>query len=94
MFTVQRRTTGRRSGRSCVKATQRLRHHRSCTRYVAIKGSFTRKRTAKGSDKLRFTGRLAGRTLNAGHYRLNLVATDPAKNHSKTATATFTVKRR
>ena len=94
VFTVAHRTTGRRSGRSCVKATKRLRHRKSCARYVAVKGSFTRKRKAKGADKLRFTGRLAGHTLGAGRYRLSLVATDTAKNHSATATATFTVKRR
>jgi hypothetical protein len=94
VFTVARRTTGRRSGRSCVKATKRLRHRKSCTRYVAVKGSFTRKPSAKGTDKLRFTGRLAGHTLNAGRYRLSLVATDAAKNRSVATTATFTIKRR
>ena len=93
VFTVQHRTTGRRSARSCVKPTKRLRHHKSCTRYVATKGSFTRKRTAKGADKLRFTGRLAGHTLHAGRYRLSLVATDAAKNRSAAATAAFTIKR-
>jgi hypothetical protein len=93
VFTVQRRTVGRRSGRSCVKATKRLRSHKSCTRYVAVKGSFTRKRTANGTDKLRFSGRLAGHTLGAGRYRLRLVATDAAKNHSVAATAAFTIKR-
>jgi beta-propeller uncharacterized protein DUF5122 len=93
VFAVQRRTTGRRSGRSCVKATKRLRHHKRCTRYVGIKGSFTRKRAAGGTDKLRFTGRLAGHTLGAARYRLDLVATDPSKNRSAAATAAFIVKR-
>lgn len=94
VFTVQRRAAGRRSGRACVKATKRLRRHRTCTRYLAVKGSFARVVRAKGADRLRFTGRLGGHTLRAGHYRLRLVATDRAKNHSVAATARFTVKRR
>jgi hypothetical protein len=93
-FTVQRRTTGRRSRRACVKATRRLRTHKTCTRYVAVKGSFARAVGAKGAYKLRFSGRLGGHTLSAGHYRLRLVATDRAKNRSPAATVAFTVKRR
>jgi hypothetical protein len=93
VFAVQRRTTGRRSGRSCVKATKRLRHRKRCTRYVGIKGSFTRKRAAGGTDKLRFTGRLAGHTLGAARYRLGVVATDPSKNRSAAATTAFRIKR-
>jgi hypothetical protein len=94
VFTVQRRTAGRRSGRACVKATKRLRTHKACTRYVAVKGSFARAVRAKGAYKLRFSGRLGGHTLSAAHYRLRLIATDRAKNHSPAATVAFAVKRR
>jgi hypothetical protein len=37
-FTVQRRTTGRRKGRACVRRTRRNAKARRCIRFIAVKG--------------------------------------------------------
>ena len=69
-FTVLQPQTGRRtrSGR-CVKSSNANRRGRRCTRLVALRGSFVLAGVA-GSNHFRFTGRLAGRTLPAGSFRL------------------------
>lgn len=72
-FTVQRVRSGRRRGTGrdarCVAPTRRNRTARRCTRYVPVTGSFTR--TARsGGNRFVFTGRLGGRRLARGPYRL------------------------
>jgi PKD repeat protein len=81
-FTVQRRTSGRRSkGGRCVATTKRNRGAKRCTRYVAVRGSFSRKAGAKSTFK--FTGRLNGRRLSTGRYRLSARAgTTPVKTRA------------
>jgi PKD repeat protein len=81
-FTVQRRSSGRRSkGGRCVKTTKRNRRAKRCTRYVAVRGSFTRAAGAKSTFK--FTGRLNGRRLSPGRYRLLARAgTTPVKTRA------------
>ena len=68
-FTVERKTSGRRVGGTCVGATKRNQARPKCVRYVPVAGSFTRI-PAGESDAFRFSGRLNGRTLAAGDYRL------------------------
>lgn len=68
-FSFERPAAGRRSGARCAKPSPRNRGHRSCIRYLPVKGSFTRKRTA-GGDRFTFTGRLLGHRLPKGRYRL------------------------
>ena len=68
-FTVERAANGKRSGRRCVKPTRANRRARSCARYVAVAGSFSHSGRA-GTNRLRFSGRLAGRKLAPGRYRL------------------------
>jgi hypothetical protein len=78
-FTVRQAQPGRRTGTGrrarCVAPTQRNRRARRCTRIVTLRGSFTRSGRT-GSNKFRFTGRLAGRKLKPGKY--TLVATPRA----------------
>ena len=69
VFTAERKTTGRRKGKSCVKATRRNRRARRCVRYVRVSGSFKSARKA-GTGRLSFSGRLRGRRLSPGSYRL------------------------
>ena len=64
-FTVQRRALGRRAGGRCRAA----RRGRRCVRFLPLRGSFTTSVPA-GASTLRFSGRLAGRALPAGRYRL------------------------
>lgn len=68
-FTVQRALPGKRRGKACVGAGKAPRRARACTRFVAVKGSLTRTGNA-GPNAFRFTGRLSGRALRAGRYRL------------------------
>ncbi len=68
-FTVRARRAGRRVGSSCRKPTGALRNRRVCTRYVRVRGSFTHVGT-EGTNFLRFSGRLSGRRLALGRYRL------------------------
>jgi hypothetical protein len=78
-FTVTRRAKGRKVKRGkktvCVKPTRKNRKRKRCTRVVTLKGSFSRNGIA-GKNSFHFTGRLRGRKLKPGRYRL--VATPTA----------------
>jgi hypothetical protein len=78
-FTVTRRATGRKVKRGkktvCVNPTKKNRKRKRCTRTVTLKGSFSRTGVA-GKNSFHFTGRLNGRKLKPGRYRL--VATPTA----------------
>jgi hypothetical protein len=60
------------------------------TRYRLLKGSFTHSGKA-GLNRFRFTGRLRGKKLRPGRYRLVLVATDAAGNSSKARRMKFRI---
>jgi Ca2+-binding RTX toxin-like protein len=92
-FTVQRRARGRRVGRRCVKPTARNRKRRRCVRFVGVRGSFSDVGAA-GANDFRFTGRLRGRKLRPGRYRLVGVPTDLAGNRGKPVRAPFRIVRR
>ena len=72
-FKVQRSSTGRRAGRSrsarCVAPTPRNRSYSRCTRYTPIPGTFSHRARA-GANSFWFTGRVGGRRLGRGTYRL------------------------
>jgi hypothetical protein len=70
-LTVYREEPGVRRGRSCVKPS-RGRGGKRCTRLVRV-GSFSHTDRA-GTNHLRFTGRLHGRKLAPGRYRLDVAA--------------------
>ena len=82
-FTVQRIRPGRRrgtgAGARCVAPTKRNRTARPCTRYLPVKGTISRTSRA-GANSFYFTGRLAGRRLGRGAYRL--LATPSARGLS------------
>ena len=61
-------------------------------RYVT-RGRFAKKGKA-GRNRIAFRGRLKGRKLPAGRYRLRVVATDAAGNRSKARSVTFRILRR
>jgi virginiamycin B lyase len=92
-FTFAKKTSGRRVGGRCVKATKKNRKRARCTRLVS-RGGFSRK-AAAGKNRLRFEGRLSKRKrLSPGRYRVTLRATDAAHNRSKPRRASFTIARR
>ncbi len=88
-FTVTRRAKGRKVKKGkktvCTKPTRKNRKHRRCTRVVTLKGSFTRNGVA-GKNSFHFTGRLRGRRLKPGRYRL--VATPSANGKTGNPTST------
>jgi plastocyanin len=91
-FTVQRKTLGRRVGTRCKAQTEANRKHRACTRWVSMKGSFTV--TGKtGTNRFKFRGRIGGRSLKPGGYRLNGQARDQAGNRSKVKRTSFRIVR-
>ena len=56
-------------------------------------GRLTR-RSHVGRNSVRFSGRIKGRTLKPGSYRLRVTATDAAGNRSAARTVRFKVVRR
>ena len=69
-FTVARALPGRKSGRRCLKPTTHNRHGKRCTRFARVRGSFSH-RDSVGANRVGFTGRLRGRALAPGSYRLS-----------------------
>ena len=61
-------------------------------RYVTLRGGFTHAGKV-GANSFRFTGRLAGRKLAPGRYRLVQVAVDAAGNRSATKRVRFQIVR-
>jgi hypothetical protein len=88
-FAVERSAAGRRlaNGR-CVVPTRGNRTRPRCTRTVVV-GSFTRNGSA-GANSFRFNGRVRGRLLAPGAYRLAAFASAGALR-SATARRAFTV---
>lgn len=80
-FTVQRKAKGRKVHSKCRAGTHSNRRARACTRWTAVRGSFTVAGNG-GTNSFKFRGRVGGRTLRPGSYRLSARATDPAKNAS------------
>ena len=68
-FTVRRAVAGRRVGGRCVAAKRPNRRARTCTRYVAVKGSFTHVGRA-GANSFRFSARIGAHALAHGRYIL------------------------
>lgn len=89
-FTVQRAGAGRRAGGRCVASARRNRGRARCTRYVSV-GSFAHA-DAAGANRFRFTGRVGGRTLAPGRYRLQAIPTNSA-GRGLPAYRNFEVKR-
>ncbi len=92
-FGVQRAAGGRRVGGRCTAPAKSNRAQPACTRLLALRGGFTRTRPA-GADRFRFTGRISGRTLTPGSYRLVATPTGgrPAARtlHARVALAALT----
>ncbi|HTC60274.1 MAG TPA: hypothetical protein VK691_09170 [Solirubrobacteraceae bacterium] len=77
-FTVLSVSQGRTQGKACKKASKVNKHGKRCTIYTPI-GSFTHVDIA-GANTLHFSGRIKGKTLAKGSYRLQAVPHDAAGN--------------
>lgn len=88
-FTVLGETSGRTQGKACKKPSKSNKHGKRCTIYTAL-GSFAHTDIA-GANELHFSGRLKGKKLAKGSYRLQAVARNAAGN-GLAASATFKIK--
>lgn len=86
-FRVERAGKGHRRGKRCLAGSG---EGRKCTRYAKLRGSFGDE-GGLGLSSVRFRGRLNGRSLAPGPYRLVAIATDLAGNSSKPATRSFRI---
>lgn len=68
-FTVAARRVGRRVGSSCRRLSRTNRNRRRCVRFQPIAGSYT-DAGKRGSNSVKFSGRVGGRRLKTGSYRL------------------------
>ena len=91
-FTIDRSASGRKVKGRCVKPSSTNRKRPRCERWIAVKGSFT-VNGRKGVNKIELRGRIGGRTLTPGRYRLNARETDRAANLSTTKRTAFTIVR-
>jgi hypothetical protein len=95
-FTVQRRTRGLRAagrGKRCGAIPRRRpKGARSCTRWVTVSGSFGHA-DAAGRNTVRWNGKLRGRALRTGSYRLVATAVSSAGVAGAAVSRTFAVKR-
>jgi hypothetical protein len=68
-FSIERRLPGRKVGKRCVKKTKVNQGKKRCSRFMGVRGKFTHSGQA-GQSRFRFSGRIAGRSLKPGSYRL------------------------
>jgi hypothetical protein len=85
-FSVERRLPGRKVGKRCLKQTKANRTKKRCSRFQPVKGSFTHSGQA-GPNRFKFSGRLNGKALKPGGYRL------VGKTGSVSKTASFRIVR-
>jgi hypothetical protein len=78
-FTVQRPAPGRRFRDTCLPARRRPSGSLGCTRWVDLSGAVTR-RLPGGHNRLLLSGRLGGRRLAPGAYRLFATLIDRSQN--------------
>lgn len=92
-FTIERVAAGRVSGGRCSRPTAQNSSGRICARYVTLLGSFGQV-ARQGENRFKFAGRLRGRKLAPGRYRLVATATGTLGNKAKPTTARFVVTSR
>jgi len=90
-FTLSRRASGRKVRGKCVAPARRNRRAARCTRLTTI-GSFTAALTA-GKRKATFSGRLKGRALTPGSYRITAVPKGADGRPGGPAARSFVVRR-
>ncbi len=90
-FDVQRMLAGRRVEGRCRKLARANRSRRRCTR-LSRRGSMTRARPA-GRSNLAFSGRIGGRALRPGRYKLRATPTDAAGNTGRPRSVRISVVR-
>jgi hypothetical protein len=93
VFTIARRTVGRRVGAGCRTQTPANRRRAPCALYVRS-GTLRRGGLAAGRSTIAFSGRIGARPLAIGSYRVQAQPVDAAGNKGRRQTATFRTVRR
>ena len=91
-FGVRRLVPGRVGGGRCRAARGRVPRNLRCVRSLRVRGSF-RVRSRTGRNRFRFSGRLGGRTLSPGNYRLLARPFDRRRNAGETVDVTIRIRR-
>ncbi|MGH2960112.1 MAG: hypothetical protein ACRDKE_10950 [Solirubrobacterales bacterium] len=81
---------GKKSGKSCKKPTKKNAKAKNCSRWVAVKGSIALN-AVLGANTLVFKGKVGGKKLGAGTYRLTLTGSDATGNKLTPVVKTFKV---
>jgi hypothetical protein len=68
-FSVERAVKGRRVGKRCAKQTKSNGDHKRCTLFSRLKSGFA-DNGAAGQNRFQFSGRVGGKGLKPGSYRL------------------------
>ena len=68
-FSVERRLPGRKVGKRCVKQPRANKTKKKCPRFKLLKGGFPHSGQT-GANSFKFSGRLNGKGLKPGRYRL------------------------
>jgi hypothetical protein len=92
-FRVERASPGRRVRGRCVRPRRSNRRARRCLRYLPRNGSFSHSCDA-GRNRFRFMGRLAGKKLPRGSYRLVARARDAEGDRSRVRRTGFRIRGR
>jgi hypothetical protein len=79
---VYRAVKGVRVGRRCVAKSRKHATGKACTRYVAVGKAISRS-SAAGLNRVRFSGRVGGRKLRPGAYRLQSLDPSGATQHAR-----------
>jgi hypothetical protein len=87
---VEQGTVGRRAGGRCVRKTKSNAGKRRCLRFTRMAGSFQTTGKA-GQNGFHFSGRLNGRKLAPGSYKVVGIAQDGVGLKSKTQKRNFRV---
>ena len=90
-FSVQRARSGREINGRCRRDSRSHPKARRCAIWSAVSGSF-RVTGKRGTNRLTFTGRIGGRKLDPGRYRLVARARDAAGSHGKPVPARFSIR--
>jgi hypothetical protein len=90
-FTVQRSRSGREINGHCRVGSRSHRNAKRCEIWTAVSGSF-RITGNPGTNRFMFTGRIGGRKLDPGRYRLVARGHDAAGAHGRLARAGFSIR--
>jgi hypothetical protein len=91
-FTVERPGKGRKVSGRCARPRPANRKRVPCVRWTPLKGSAATP-GRKGANRVTFRGRMGGKTLRPGRYRLVLRVTDVARNTARARALRFRIVR-